>query len=69
MKEIQGSDITFTVHPRPETDDVRSPSDPLPLPAHPASVPSITGAEDVSGHGDTFLGDLVFLARFAFGRY
>ena len=61
--------MIFTIHPRPKAVDHQPSVDPIPLPARIKSVPSITAAEDVSQHRDTFLGDLVFLARFAFGRY
>ena len=69
MEHAHGPDITFMVHPRPEVDPFTKPADQVSLSAQPTSVPSITAAEDVSHHRDTFMGDLVFLARFAFGRY
>ncbi len=69
MEHAHCPDITFMVHPRPEVDSFTQPADQVSLLARPTTVPSITAAEDVSHHRDTFIGDLVFLARFAFGRY
>ncbi len=69
MERISGPEVTFVVHSRPKVADTPSLLDPPPLESRFGSVPSITAAADASHHRDTFLGDLAFLVRFAFGRY
>lgn len=68
MDPTRGPEVTFAVHPRPESDRLNVPVDSVPLPAH-VSPTSTTQAEDVSHHRGSFLGELAFLVRFAFGRY
>lgn len=66
-------EVTFTVHPRPTSEDPKSIVDTVPaaqtaaveqlhVPAGPAPV-----VDDRSW--DTFLGNLHFLFRYALGRY
>ena len=69
MAQARGSEVTFAVHPRPEVDLLTNTGHPRPWSAACSAVASTTAAEDVSRHTDTFMGDLIFLARFAFGRY
>ena len=69
MGRTHGPELTFTVHPRPEREEPIGRTDPLPLPANlsvalPAPMP-----RGETRCRDTFFGDLLFLARFAFGRY
>ena len=68
MERTHGPEITFTVHPRPEVEEVIGRAYPLPIPPRFASAPSLP-VPDESNEQDTFFGNLVFLARFAFGRY
>jgi hypothetical protein len=67
MNQMRGLDVTFAVHPRPAPHDSKDNTDPVPVPTQPSSVASL--AEDAVPERDTFIGDLIFLARFAFGRY
>ncbi len=69
MERTHGPEITFTVHPRPEREDPIGRANPLPLPTNRTAVPLVPLTIDETRYRDTFLGDLVFLARFAFGRY
>ena len=69
MEQAHGPDITFTVHPRPKVDDPNGFADPVSLPSGSALAPSLGAAEDTSHIKDTLLSELIFLARFAFGRY
>lgn len=62
-------DLTFTIHPRP-LDEPQKLSDAvldLTPPAGPS--PPTEAVEDQSDDRDTFLANLTFLVRFAFGRY
>ena len=68
MTQARGCETTFAVHPRSETAYLTDTADPRSWSASSSMVASTTAAEDVSRHTDTFMGDLVFLARFAFGR-
>ena len=69
MQQTHSPDITFAVHSWPEADNLSGYADPVPLPSGSASAPSLGAAEDASHNKDTLLSDLIFLARFAFGRY
>ena len=66
---MSGPELTFSVHPRPASDDPKAsvvdPSKAVQLDPSSAIAP----VEEVTRHKDTLLGDLVFLVRFAFGRY
>ncbi len=66
MERTHGPEITFTVHPRPEVEVPIGRADPLPIPAGFKSTPSVP-VLDEPDDGDTLLGNLMFLARFAFG--
>ncbi len=68
MERTHGPEITFTVHPRPEAEEAIGRANPLPIPARFALNPS-PPVPDEPDEEDTFLGNLIFLARFAFGRY
>ncbi len=69
MEQEHGPDIIFTIHPRPEVDDPSGFADSVPLPSGSVSAPSLGAAENPSHMKDTLLSELIFLARFAFGRY
>ena len=68
MERTRGPEITFTVHPRPEVEEPIGRADPLPIPVGFKSTPS-PSVPNEPDDGDTLLGNLMFLARFAFGRY
>ena len=68
MDRTHGPEITFTVHPRPEVEEPIGHADPVPLPAGLKAAPSLP-VSDEPDDKDTFLANLTFLARFAFGRY
>ena len=69
MTQARGCGVTFAVHPRAKTAHLIDTADPRPWSVFSSMVAPTTAAEDVARHTDTFMGDLVFLARFAFGRY
>ncbi len=61
-------DVTFTVHPRPPDDAARLSEAVLDL-SPPAGPPPPTEDGEPQADRDTFLANLAFLVRFAFGRY
>lgn len=63
---MSGPEMTFTVHPRPASDDPKAIVDVQPLPLIPKAPP--IPVED-NREWDTFLGNLHFLFRYALGRY
>ena len=69
MQRDHGAEITFAIHPRPPVTGPSTPIHPAQFPPRFSAAPRGTAAEDVSRHRDTPVGDLAFLARFAFGRY
>ena len=69
MQRDQGAEITFTVRPRPAVADIVRPLQAGPLAPRPDRAPDGTAPEDVTRHADTPIGDIAFLARFAFGGY
>ena len=68
MERTHGPEITFSVHPRQEREEPIGRANPLPIPARIKPTPSFSVPE-VPDYQDTFIGDLVFLVRFAFGLH
>lgn len=70
MERTQGPDLTFTVHPRPASEDSRSIVDGVPAAQAAAIEKRHFPAPVVDDRSwDTFLGNLHFLFRYALGRY
>ena len=66
---MSSPDLTFTIHPRPPDEPSKLSDAVLDL-TPPAGSPSLTeSAGDPPDGSDTFLANLAFLVRFAFGRY
>lgn len=65
---MNGPEVTFTVHPRPVSADPKSIVDTVPAATAAATEAVPLPAED-RREWDTFLGNLAFLVRYAFGRY
>ena len=70
MERTHSPDLTFTVHPRPASEDPRSIVDGVPA-AQAAALgrPPIPAPVVDDRSWDTFLGNLHFLFRYALGRY
>ena len=66
---MSGPEMTFSVHPRPASDEPRPVVDSLPAELLPDTTSESTQVEDISHHKDTFLGNLAFLVRYALGRH
>ena len=62
---MSGPDITFTVHPRPTSDDPKAIVDARPATTIEAAPVPVEDRRE----WDTFLGNLAFLVRYAFGRH
>ena len=70
MEQTHGPELTFSVHPRPTSEDPRSIVDTVPA-AQAAAVetPRVPAPAVDDRSWDTFLGNLHFLFRYALGRY
>jgi hypothetical protein len=62
-------DLTFTIHPRPRDEPSKLSDVVLELTPPVGPPPPTVLAEDRTEDPDTFLANLAFLVRFAFGRY
>ena len=62
-------DLTFTIHPRPPDEPPKLSDAVLDLTPPVGPPPPTVPAEDRTDDPDTFLANLAFLVRFAFGRY
>lgn len=69
MERTHGPDITFTIHRRPESEERIGRAEPMVGPVVPTPAYPVAAVPDLPRHRDTVFGDLIFLARFAFGRY
>lgn len=65
---MAGPEITFIVHPRPTSEDPRAIVDPVPATAA-AAIKTRPSPGETTHERDTFLGNLAFLVRYAFGRH
>ena len=66
---MSSPDLTFTVHPRPPDEPPKLSDTVLDLTPPAGPPPPTEPAEDRRDESDTFLANLAFLVRFAFGRY
>lgn len=66
---MSGPEITLTAAPGPASDDPKAAVHPVPSVGNDRPAPSTVSAREAAPHKDTFLGNLAFLVRFAFGRY
>ncbi len=66
---MSGPEITLTAAPAPASDDPKAVAYPIPSVGDNRPDPSTAPIREAAPHRDTFLGNLAFLVRFAFGRY
>ena len=66
---MSGPEITQTAAPTPAPDGPKAVVRSIPPVGNARPAPSAAPVREAAPHEDTFLGNLAFLVRFAFGRY